>query len=110
MVLEGHKACAFAFGQTGAGKTFSMIGGSNVAVEGAQTNGLVARSLEYLFEKSSKVPYNLQLCLSCVEIYHEQVSLFSSSSIHVFLISLQLLTLPHPRRCMTFFLLKVRTG
>ena len=75
--MEGYRTCAFAFGQTGAGKTFTMLGptkgGHSSAFHKEKQNGMVPRSLEYLFSRlsSSNIPFSVKL--SCLEIYHEQV-------------------------------------
>lgn len=72
--MKGYRACAFAFGQTGAGKTFTMIGNpkGNSTREKQQT-GLIARSLEYLFQKLDEAGVQFSIKVSCLEIYHEQV-------------------------------------
>ena len=60
--IDGYRTCAFAFGQTGAGKTFTMMGSSvaKSAIGGRdsglhyrdrQNMGMVGRSLEYIFAK-----------------------------------------------------------
>lgn len=60
--IDGYRTCAFAFGQTGAGKTFTMMGSSvaKSAIGGRdgvlhhrdrQSMGMVGRSIEYIFAK-----------------------------------------------------------
>ena len=41
--LDGYNACVFAYGQTGAGKTWTMTGG-----EGRENWGLTRRMIDYL--------------------------------------------------------------
>ena len=45
-LLEGYSCCIFAYGQTGAGKTFTMQG-----TESDDGRGVIPRVLEYLFTK-----------------------------------------------------------
>ena len=40
-VLDGESVCIFAYGQTGAGKTYTM--------EGDNRDGIIAKSVEHLF-------------------------------------------------------------
>ena len=57
--LEGYSATVFAYGQTGAGKTYTMSGveeriGSTIAVPDAAmdpSSGLIPRALKYLFDR-----------------------------------------------------------
>jgi len=75
--MKGYRSCAFAFGQTGAGKTFTMVGtpkGAGVSNHNREKqNGLISRSLEYLFIKLEEAGVQFSIKLSCLEIYHEQV-------------------------------------
>jgi hypothetical protein len=68
--LDGFKVCIFAYGQTGAGKTFTM--------EGDSINlGLVPRSVKMIFDYMSS--YNrdewedIGVKMSCIEIHKENV-------------------------------------
>lgn len=67
--LDGFNNCLFAYGQTGAGKTHSMLGG-----EGDQ-RGLLPRVLESLFKKIDDAPSNVkfQCKVSYLEIYNENL-------------------------------------
>lgn len=71
--IQGYRACAFAFGQTGAGKTFTMVGPSKGIHHKDKQVGMIARSLEYVFMRlnSMNVQYNVKI--ACTEIYHENV-------------------------------------
>ena len=72
--LSGYRACAFAFGQTGAGKTFSCFGPSMEHISPGDVNeGLLGRSLKYLFDKLQSLNVKFSLRISCFEIYHENV-------------------------------------
>jgi hypothetical protein len=72
--LKGYRTCAFAFGQTGAGKTFTMIGSSKNLSSIDKQSGMIGRSLEYLFTKLKEMKVtNYKIRLSCLEIYHEHV-------------------------------------
>lgn len=73
LAMQGYRACAFAFGQTGAGKTFTMIGPSKSINHREKQMGLISRSLEYLFNKLKPLKTRFKIRLSCLEIYHEQV-------------------------------------
>jgi len=64
--LLGYNACIFAYGQTGAGKTFTMMGTS-------KDKGLIPRISENLFacfENSSETSCRVEI--SYIEIYNEQ--------------------------------------
>ena len=64
-LLEGFNATVFAYGATGAGKTYTMLGTG-------EDPGIMARSLNELFElieKSSGKEYKLKM--SYLEVYNE---------------------------------------
>ena len=88
--IQGYRTCIFAFGQTGAGKTFTMIGYPKSTAlsirEKHEHIGLIGRSLEYLFyslnslkdnsnsnNSNSTNSNNYSIKLSCTEIFNEQV-------------------------------------
>lgn len=70
--LDGFKVCIFAYGQTCAGKTFTMEGGQT-----EETMGLVPRSVRMIFETLEKANSpewkTLQVSMSCFEIHIETV-------------------------------------
>jgi hypothetical protein len=72
--IEGYNGCIFAYGQTGAGKTYTMSGPS---VETHHERGLCKRTADYLFEKARIISNNregsISLKLSALEIYNESV-------------------------------------
>jgi hypothetical protein len=82
--LRGARSCAFAFGQTGAGKTHTVVGSAaTVDVEEHLThsgNGMLGRAFAYIFKAISsgrridgKDASTFSVRVSCLEIYHEQV-------------------------------------
>ncbi|WOL12009.1 kinesin-like protein KIFC3 [Canna indica] len=78
-VLDGYNVCIFAYGQTGAGKTFTM--------EGTPENrGVNYRSLEELFRVSEKRNsiMRYEFHVSMLEVYNEKIrDLLADSSDHL---------------------------
>ncbi|CAI5505025.1 unnamed protein product, partial [Closterium sp. Naga37s-1] len=81
--LEGYHCCLLAYGQTGAGKTFTMEGPDwDSEGEGSQRSvdkrGLIPRILQYIFQRLSadKELQMLEFTIRCsyLQIYNEQVS------------------------------------
>ena len=68
-VLNGFNSCCFAYGQTGAGKTYTIFG------EGGDKRGLIPRSMECIFESlDRKTPFKkIALFCSFLEIYLDNV-------------------------------------
>lgn len=68
--LEGYNVCIFAYGQTGAGKTYTILGPDNM-----QEKGLVPRTIDELFSILSNNHANKQTVVkaSFLEIYNEQI-------------------------------------
>ncbi|RYH13649.1 hypothetical protein EON65_35115, partial [archaeon] len=71
--IEGYRACAFAFGQTGAGKTYTMFGALKGINHRDKNIGMIARSIDYIFTKLNHSTLQYRLRLSCLEIYQEHV-------------------------------------
>eukprot|EP00930_Biecheleria_cincta_P001713 TRINITY_DN102823_c0_g1_i1.p1 TRINITY_DN102823_c0_g1~~TRINITY_DN102823_c0_g1_i1.p1 ORF type:complete len:1069 (-),score=168.56 TRINITY_DN102823_c0_g1_i1:305-3511(-) len=69
-MMAGFNSCCFAYGQTGSGKTHSVFGEGN-----AEQRGLLARSLEYLFDKIEQQADKKEvgMVVSFLEIYLDQV-------------------------------------
>lgn len=67
-VLSGYNATVFAYGPTGAGKTYSMLGT-------IENPGLMLNSVSRLFDRieESKVEKEYTLKLSYIEIYNEMI-------------------------------------
>ena len=78
---EGFNSCLFAYGQTGAGKSYSMVGyGTN--------KGIVPIACDEIFKKIEEIKsgaeaekYQFQVTIQMLEIYNEQVrDLFSKTN------------------------------
>ncbi|XP_010537662.1 PREDICTED: uncharacterized protein LOC104812281 [Tarenaya hassleriana] len=67
-VIDGYNVCVFAYGQTGAGKTFTMEGTVN-------DRGVNYRTLEKLFQivKERENLYKYEISVSVLEVYNEQI-------------------------------------
>lgn len=69
-VVEGYNTCVFAYGQTGAGKSYSMMGGKG------DERGIIPRLCEHLFtiicEKQSDA-WSAKVEVRYMEIYLEKV-------------------------------------
>lgn len=70
---DGFHCCLFAYGQTGAGKSYSMIGDT---AAGSANNGIVPISCEEIFrriDKNENPEKRYEVTVSLVEIYNEAV-------------------------------------
>ncbi|KAJ3337144.1 Kinesin-like protein kif22 [Gonapodya sp. JEL0774] len=65
-VLNGQNATIFAYGMTGAGKTFTMLGH-------AANRGIIPHTVQYLLDEAGTQNLNLTLRASFLEIYNEKV-------------------------------------
>ncbi|XP_030635011.1 kinesin-like protein KIF9 [Chanos chanos] len=74
--LEGYNGTVMCFGQTGAGKTYTMTG----ATESYRQRGIIPRALQEVFrEIELRADYSFSVRLSYLEIYNETlVDLLSS--------------------------------
>ena len=69
-VFDGYNGTIMAYGQTGAGKTFTMIG----APGNYKNRGLIPRSISHIFnEINSKPESAITVRVSFVEIYNEEM-------------------------------------
>jgi len=71
-VLQGYNSCIFAYGQTGAGKTYTMMGPDSQSKD----RGITPRVFEMLFEKVGELERHGRKCFircSFLEIYNEQL-------------------------------------
>eukprot|EP01050_Picozoa_sp_SAG11_P023588 SAG11_NODE_4780_length_1768_cov_1.588376_1_plen_447_part_10 len=67
-VLDGYNGTIMAYGQTGAGKTFTMSGGST----NYKQRGITPRCIQHIFREIEKRPeYAFGVRVSYVEIYNE---------------------------------------
>ena len=71
-VLAGFNGTIFAYGQTGTGKTHTMIGDCNVKSE---NRGIVTRALEHIFEtaEAEKEENSYEIYLAFIQIYMEMI-------------------------------------
>jgi len=70
-VVAGYNGTVMTYGQTGAGKTFSMLGLSN----NYKQRGIIPRAIQQVYhEISSKFDQAINIKVSYVEIYNERVS------------------------------------
>ncbi|KAJ8510852.1 hypothetical protein OPV22_001286 [Ensete ventricosum] len=71
-VLDGYNVCIFAYGQTGAGKTYTMSGPEELTEE---SFGVNYRALNDLFHisKQRKDTFCYEIAVQMIEIYNEQV-------------------------------------
>jgi hypothetical protein len=71
-VIKGYNCCVFAYGQTGAGKTFSILGDANELAENslAESRGVLPRFLEELFLELRKMRSKSSIKCSYLEIYN----------------------------------------
>lgn len=71
--LQGYRSCAFAYGQTGAGKTHTIIGTSSALNCYDDDCGILGRSLVYLYERLDGMNVDYTVKISCLELYQEQI-------------------------------------
>eukprot|EP01041_Mallomonas_annulata_P008479 gene8479-17475_t len=67
--LDGKNSTIFAYGETGSGKTYTMVGGSRNYSE----RGLIPRAISKIFEKFRSMPdVEYKTYISFLELYNEQ--------------------------------------
>jgi hypothetical protein len=67
-VLEGYNGTILAYGQTGAGKSFTMVGSQHNFGQ----RGLAARCIAHVFREAGNRPqYEYRIRFSCLEIYND---------------------------------------
>ena len=75
--LSGYNGTIFAYGQTGAGKTFTILGSSSELSLSDSSRGLLPRCFEYIFSSISEESLltNTKFLIKCtyLEIYQEQI-------------------------------------
>lgn len=73
-MLEGFNGTIFAYGQTGTGKTHTMVGQYQPLTN--EGRGIIPRSLQYLFEKmrtENNEKYQYEVSCAFIQIYMEMV-------------------------------------
>jgi kinesin family protein 5 len=72
-ILKGYNCTIFAYGQTSAGKTYTMM--NTKVSHGADNRGLAPRVVEHLFDSIDKADPNLEFTVktSFFEIYMERI-------------------------------------
>lgn len=69
-VISGISSSVLAFGQTGAGKTFTVIGLNN----DYRYRGLIPRTISHLFNQlSHKNDFSYRIKINYIEIYNEVI-------------------------------------
>lgn len=72
-VLEGYNGTVFAYGQTGTGKTFTMVGPQPVQAD-SELRGLIPRAFSHIFDSiKSTSGSRFLLHVSYLEIYNEEI-------------------------------------
>lgn len=60
-VLEGYNSCVFAYGATGTGKTYTMVGNE-------KSPGIMVRAFDDLFDSQGKQTQDTSVYLSYLEV------------------------------------------
>ncbi|KAK3306896.1 P-loop containing nucleoside triphosphate hydrolase protein [Chaetomium strumarium] len=71
-ILNGYNGTVFAYGQTGAGKSYTMMGSS---IDDEEGKGVIPRIVEQIFENILSSPANIEYTVrvSYMEIYMERI-------------------------------------
>jgi len=71
-ILNGYNGTVFAYGQTGAGKSYTMMGTS---IDDKEGRGVIPRIVEQIFESILSSPLNIEYTVrvSYMEIYMERI-------------------------------------
>lgn len=70
--LDGYNICVFAYGQTGAGKTYTMQGENTPS-----SMGMIPRSIQLIFSRIAKMAltgWKYEVSASFLEIYNENIN------------------------------------
>ena len=69
-VLKGYNGTIFAYGQTGTGKTYTMVGD----FKNQENKGIIPRSFDYIFEQTKQdKEHKYNILVSFIQIYIEQI-------------------------------------
>ncbi|KAL8829191.1 MAG: hypothetical protein Q9170_006286 [Blastenia crenularia] len=71
-ILNGYNGTVFAYGQTGAGKSYTMMGAD---IDDEEQKGIIPRIVEQMFESILRSPGNIEYTVrvSYMEIYMEKI-------------------------------------
>ena len=71
-ILNGYNGTVFAYGQTGAGKSYTMMGAD---IDNSETKGIIPRIVEQIFASILASPGNIEYTVrvSYMEIYMERI-------------------------------------
>lgn len=75
-VLAGYNCTVFAYGQTGTGKTYTMIGEepeTKTFVDDDNTSGIIPRALNHLFDELRLSELEFSMRVSYLELYNEEL-------------------------------------
>lgn len=72
-VLDGYNGTLFAYGQTGTGKTYTMMGNEEAGPSDSDDRGIIPRALDQIFEtvRASAADYIYEISMSYVQLYCE---------------------------------------
>lgn len=69
--IDGHNVCIFSYGQTGAGKTYTMLGGDQL-----ESKGLLPRTIDKLFYRAKcleQIGFKCDFSVCFSEIYNNKM-------------------------------------
>uniref|UniRef100_A0A182NHT7 Kinesin motor domain-containing protein n=1 Tax=Anopheles dirus TaxID=7168 RepID=A0A182NHT7_9DIPT len=76
-VLSGFNCTVFAYGQTGTGKTFTMVGDEepqlSAAYEDDTQTGIIPRAVNHLFDELRLTELEFSMRISYLELYNEEL-------------------------------------
>ncbi|XP_059614919.1 kinesin-like protein Klp61F [Phlebotomus argentipes] len=76
-VLSGYNCTVFAYGQTGTGKTYTMVGGQSPALrmswEDNNPLGIIPRAVVHLFDELRMMDVEYTMRVSYLELYNEEL-------------------------------------
>uniref|UniRef100_A0A182QBE6 Kinesin motor domain-containing protein n=1 Tax=Anopheles farauti TaxID=69004 RepID=A0A182QBE6_9DIPT len=76
-VLSGYNCTVFAYGQTGTGKTFTMVGEEepelSAAYEDDTKTGIIPRAVNHLFDELRMTELEFSMRISYLELYNEEL-------------------------------------
>ncbi|XP_033250334.1 kinesin-like protein Klp61F [Drosophila miranda] len=77
VVLSGYNCTVFAYGQTGTGKTHTMVGNETAELKSSWEDdsdvGIIPRALSHLFDELRMIEVEFTMRISYVELYNEEL-------------------------------------